>query len=98
MTEGVRVDPSLTALLRCGLRATPVRPQAWKASFAKGKSSVTQRDGVTSKFGPTVGGCLCLALCLTVLFGCTRRGLPECMRSRRVTLSKKVFAMSPAPV
>lgn len=25
MTEGVRVDPSLTALLRCGLRATPVR-------------------------------------------------------------------------
>ncbi|QBZ62443.1 hypothetical protein PoMZ_11324, partial [Pyricularia oryzae] len=30
-------------------------PQAWKASFAKGKPSVTQRDGVTSKFGPTVG-------------------------------------------
>ncbi|TLS24139.1 hypothetical protein PpBr36_08349, partial [Pyricularia pennisetigena] len=36
-------------------------PLAWKASFAKGKPSVTQKDGATSKFGPTVGGCLVCA-------------------------------------
>ncbi|TLD06412.1 uncharacterized protein PgNI_08508 [Pyricularia grisea] len=43
------------------------RPQAWKASFAKGKPSVTQRDGVTSKFGPTVGGCLASGFGICIL-------------------------------